>query len=185
MRKLANSMRCSRSAFTLTELIVVIVIIGLIVGMATLSLLGLVGRKTFKADVHEFVSAMQMAAAAAAQGDRRYEIIIDIGEQAYLLREISTADVFAIYEEEIIIDNYFGPNCMVAYVEFDDGKWTNEGEAKFRAGHSGWQYGGKIVLLDNDEQPYTVVINRLNRMIVAKEGDLEILAPRSVEDVVF
>jgi hypothetical protein len=63
--------------------------------------------------------------------------------------------------------------------------YTNEGIAMFRAGHSGWQYGGKIVLLDEDEQPYSVVVNRLNRLVTLEEGDVEILKPKRAYEVPF
>ena len=121
---------------------------------------------------------MQMAASTAAESDRRYEVIVDLTEQSYLLRQITTPDLSEVLEEEIIVENDFGDNCQVAYVEFDDGEYTNEGRAKFRAGHSGWQYGGKIVLLDTDEQAYSVVVNRLNRIITLKEGDVGFLVPK-------
>lgn len=128
---------------------------------------------------------MQMAASAAAESDRRYEVIIDIEDQGYMLRQITTADLTEVLEEEIIVDNYLSNNCRLVYVEFDDGEYTNEGKAKFRAGHAGWAYGGKIVLLDEKEQPYSVVVNRLNRIIALKEGDVGLLEPRSKDEVPF
>ena len=170
---------------TLTETIVAVVIISLFVLLAQVSLFGLLRRNTFKAQVQELVSTMQMAASAAAQSDRRYEVIIDLTEQSYLLRQITSPDLSEVLEEEIIVENNFSDNCWVAYVEFDDGDYTNEGRAKFRAGHAGWQYGGKIVLLDRAEQPYSVVVNRINRIITLREGDVELLMPRAKEDVPF
>ena len=178
----AHSGTCSSShwrirAFTLTELIVVLLIIWLFVLLAVMNLSGLLRRNTFRARVQEFVSTMQMAANAAAESDRRYEVIIDLTEQNYVLRQITVPDLTQFLEEEIIVNNDFGDNCWVSYVLFDDGDYTNDGRAKFRAGHSGWQYGGKIVLLDEDEQEYSVVVNRLSRVIALKEGDVELLVP--------
>jgi type II secretory pathway pseudopilin PulG len=186
MRKRADTSThsgiCSSShrrirAFTLTELIVVILIIWLFVLLAVMNLSELLRRNTFKAKTQEFISAMQMAANAAAESDRRYEVIIDITEQSYVLREITVPDLTQFLEEEIITNNDFGDNCRVSYVWFDDGDYTNEGRAKFRAGHSGWQYGGKIVLLDEDEHEYSVVVNRLSGVIALKKGDVELLLP--------
>ena len=186
MRKRADtsthSGTCSSShwrtrAFTLTELIVVLLIIWLFVLLAVMNLSGLLRRNTFRARVQEFVSTMQMAANAAAESDRRYEVIIDLTEQNYVLRQITVPDLTQFLEEEIIVNNDFGDNCRASYVLFDDGDYSNDGRAKFRAGHSGWQYGGKIVLLDEDEQEYSVVVNRLSRVIALKEGDVELLVP--------
>ena len=173
------------SGFTLTEVIVVIVIVSLFAMLLQMNLLGLLRKNTFKAQAEELVSTMQAAASAAAQSDRRYELIIDLTEQNYLLREITSPDLSELLEEEIIVNNDFSDNCQVAYVLFDDGDYTNEGRAKFRAGHSGWQYGGKIVLLDRNEKAYSVVVNRLNRIITLKKGDVGFLVPKAQDEVPF
>ena len=172
-------------AFTMTELIVVVLIVSLFIFLAQVNLFGLLRKNTFRAQVQELVSTMQMAASAAAESERRYEVIIDLTEQNYLLREITSPDLSEILEEEIIVENDFSDSCRLVYVLFDDGDYTNEGRAKFRAGHSGWQYGGRIVLLDADEQPYSVVVNRLNRIITLKKGEVELLVPKAEEDVPF
>jgi len=173
--------------FTLTELIVVVLIVSLFVLLVVTNLFGLLRKNTFRAQVQEFVSTMQMAASAAAESDRRYEVIIDIAEQSYTLRQITTPDLSQVLEEEIIVENDFSDNCSVVYVLFDDLTETDEDYqiAKFRAGHAGWQAGGKIVLLDEDEQPYSVVVNRMNRIVTLKEGDVELLMPKSQDEVPF
>lgn len=171
------------SGFTFTELVVVIVIISLFVLLAQLNLFGLLRRSKFKAQVQDFISTLRMAATAAAEGDRRYEVIIDITEQSFLLREITSPDLSEVLEEEIISRSWFSENCRVVYVEFDDGDYTAEGKAKFRAGRVGWQYGGKIVLADEKEQYYTVVVNRLNRMVVLHQNDIELLKWKAKEDI--
>jgi hypothetical protein len=129
---------------------------------------------------------MQMAAGAAAESDRRYEFSIDPTEQSYTLRQIDSSNIFSdILEEEIIVKNDLGANCRVVYIGFDDGETISDGWAKFRAGHSGWQYGGKIVLLDEDEQVYSVVVNRLNRIVTLEEGDVELLEPKAENEIPF
>jgi len=171
--------------FTLTELIMVVLIISLFVLLAQVNFFPALRKNTFKAQVQDFVSTVQMAASAAAESDRRYEVIIDLTEQSYLLRQITSPDLSEVLEEEIIVENDFSNNCRVAYVQFDDGDYTSEGRAKFRAGHAGWQYGGKIVMLDEKEQPYSVVVNRLNRIIELKEGDVALLIPKAKDEVPF
>jgi len=173
------------SGFTLTELMVVIVVIALMAFMVQIHIFGMLRKTTFRAQVQEFVSTMQMAASAAGESDRRYEVIIDIPAQGYMLREITNPDLTQVLEEEIIVEDVFSENCRVAYVMFDDGDSTSEDRAKFRAGHSGWQYGGKIVLLDENEQPYSIVVNRLNRMITLEQGDVGLLAPKTKDEVPF
>ena len=170
---------------TLTELTVVIVIISLFVFLAQVNLFGLLRKNTFRAQIQDLVSTMQMATAAAAESNRRYEFIIDPVEQNYILREITSPDLSQVLEEEIIVNNDLSDNCRVIYIEFDDGEYINDGWAKFRAGHSGWQYGGKIVLIDRKEQPYSVVVNRLNRTVSLIHGDVGLLEPKAKEEVPF
>lgn len=175
----------TRRGFTMAELLVVLTVLSLFVMLAQMHLFGLLERHTFKAQVQEFVSTMQMAASAAAESDRRYEVIIDIDEQNYLLREITNPDLSEVLEEEIIIQADLGENCRVVYVEFDDAEYTNEGRAKFRAGRSGWAYGGKIVIMDRNEQPHSLVINRLNRIVGLEEGDVLLLQTKARDDIPF
>jgi len=177
--------RNARCGFTLTELIIVIMIITLFVLLAQISLFDVIRRNTLKAQLQDFVSTMQLASSAAAESERRYEVIIDLTEQSYLLRQISSSDLSEVLQEEIIVEGDFADKCWIDYVEFDDGDFTNEGKAKFRAGHAGWQYGGKIVLLNEDEQTFSVVVNRLDRTVRLIEGDVEFLVPKAEDEVPF
>lgn len=170
-------------AFTLTELIVVIAIISLIFSLAAINFLGTLRKNSFKTQASQLVSTMQMAAHAAAESNRRYEVIIDLTEQSYLLRQITSLDLSNVLEEEIIVQEDLSETCYIDYVEFDDTDYTNEGQAKFRAGHAGWMYGGKIVLLDEDDQPYSIVINRISRIIRFEKGDVELLEPKREVDL--
>ncbi|NIP53511.1 MAG: prepilin-type N-terminal cleavage/methylation domain-containing protein [Phycisphaerae bacterium] len=176
-----------RRGLTLAELVVVIVILSLFVFLAVMSLSGLLRKNTFEMQAREFVSTMQMAAVAAAQSNRRYEVIIDLTEQSYTLRQINSPDLFEVFEEDIIATNVFSADCQILYVLFDDLMETDEDHqiAKFRAGHAGWQYGGKIVLLDEQEQPYSVLVSRMNRVVTLKKGDVEFLLPRAKDEVLF
>ncbi|MHC4315243.1 MAG: hypothetical protein ACYSW3_22590, partial [Planctomycetota bacterium] len=90
-------------------------------------------------------------------------------------------------EEDIIATNEFGMDCQVLYVLFDDLMETDEDHqiAKFRAGHAGWQYGGKVVLLDEQEQPYSVLVSRKNRVVTLMKGDVEFLLPKAKDEVLF
>ena len=173
----------SASGFTLVELIVVVSMLALLILVAQVNLFGALQRSTFRSDIQAFVSALRMAATGAAQTGRRYEMIVDVGEQTYLLREITGSNLAEVYDEEIIVEGQFGSSCRVSYVEFDDGEYTNDGEAKFRVGHAGWMYAGKIVFLDENEQPHTVTFSRLTPMIQLVKGDPELMRPKSEREV--
>jgi type II secretory pathway pseudopilin PulG len=187
-----NTARCRYSAMTMIELVVALVMVSMFVVLAVPNLFGVLRKNTFKAHVRQFVSTMQMAVVAAAESNRRYEVIIDLTEQTYLLREITSPDLSQVLEEEIIAEGEFGDKCWVDYVLFDDVEFSvqgesyaNEGRAMFRAGHAGWHYGGKIVLLDEEGQPYSVVVNRLNRTVRLEAGDVELPLPRRTDEVSF
>ena len=176
-----------RRGFTLIEAMIALAIASLMVGIAMLNLRGTFTRNTFKGQVHDFVSTMQAAVRSATETGRRYEVIIDLVEQVYVLREITSPDLSEVLEEEIIVDNKFGDNCLVEYVLFDDLVETDEDHqiAKFRAGNTGWQNGGKIVLFDRDDNPYTVVVNRMSRAVRLEVGELDILMPKRKDEVPF
>lgn len=182
-RYIGRKARCS--GLVLIELVIVIAIIGMFVILAQSRLFGLFSKSAFKSQVQEFISVMQMAAAAASESDRKYEVVVDLANQSFMLREITSPDLSVVLEEEIMVENQFDETCRVVYVQFDDGDYTHEGQAKFRAGRSGWAYGGKIVLLDGKQQPYSVVVNRLNRIIELKENDVQLLEPKHPDDVFF
>jgi prepilin-type N-terminal cleavage/methylation domain-containing protein len=188
MRNTQYAIRNTRRGFTFTELVVVVLIVSLLALLAVTNFSGLLRRNTFRVQANEFVSTMQMAASAAAESDKRYEVIIDIAQQCYTLRQITSPQLPSdVLEEEIIVKNDFSGNCRVIYVLFDDLVNTDESHQKafFRAGHAGWQAGGKIVLLDEDEQPYSVVVNRLSRIVTLREGDVDLLVPRRQDEVPF
>jgi prepilin-type N-terminal cleavage/methylation domain-containing protein len=173
--------------FTLTETIVVIAILAFSMLLVQTSVMPLYSKSTFRGQVQKFISTLQRASNAASRSNKRYEVIIDLIEQKYILRQISTTDVEDVLDEEILEQNNFGKNCRADYVIFDDLVSTDQQHqtAKFRAGHAGWQYGGKIVLFDGRGQPYSVIVSRISRIIELKNGDVEILLPKYNEEMPF
>ena len=175
------------SAFVLSEIIVVVAIIAFFTMLAMFNLSGLIYNSSFKNQSHELVKVFKMAAVSAAESGRRYEVILDFAEQRYTLRQITTGLVAVedILEEEIILTGEFSDEFQLTYVMFDDGESTNDEPALFRAGKSGWQYGGKVVVSDSEGNAYSIVINRLNRMVRLEYGDVKILMPRSPDELIF
>jgi prepilin-type N-terminal cleavage/methylation domain-containing protein len=188
MRQDDVSLHSHTNGFTMAELLVVLAVVSLFVLMAQIHLFGLLRKNTFRAQTQELVSTMQMAASAAAETGQRYEIIIDITEQGYMLKELAGSEIYIDKPDEtpgeIIVENNLTENCRLTYVWFDDGIDSNT-RAWFRVGPSGWQNGGKIVLLDEKDQPYTIVVNRINRIVTLEEGELELLEPKSKNDLPF
>lgn len=177
----------ARSGAVLAEIIMVLFIVAMFTTMAMMNLTDVLSRNSFKGRAYDLVKLFQMAAASAAETGRRYEIIINFNQNSYTLREITTGLVAVedIKEEEIIQTGQFSDRFQLSYVIFDDGDWTNEAPALFRVGKTGWQYGGKIVVADEDGKLYSIVINRLSRIINIVDGDVEILVPKSEDEVGF
>lgn len=176
---------CRYGGFTFTELIVVVVIVGLFASMVQLNLFAVLKKNSFRGQVQDFVSAMQMAARSAAESGKKYEMIIDIDNQEYMLREITTDQLYKVNREQVIISGELGKNCIVDYVWYDDDTGTNEGKAFFPVNENGWQYGGKIVFLDENQNTYTVIVNRINRDVRLVKGDAEILTPKADYEISF
>ena len=170
----------SCSGFTMVETVVSLAILSLAVLFVTTNMMPVFATHTFKGQVQSFISTMQKASNAAARGDNRYEVIIDLTEQKYILRQIKTLDLENVSEDEIIETRNFGKNCRADYVIFDDLVSTHDDLqiAKFRAGKAGWQYGGKIVFYDQGGRIYSVLVSRLNRIVELKNGDVPIPLPK-------
>ena len=75
-------------AFTLAESMVVVVIVSLLILMAATNLKGVITKNSFKAKSQGLIAALEAASTSAGQSDKRYEVIVDIPQQSYLLREI-------------------------------------------------------------------------------------------------
>lgn len=183
IRPLASGLRLR--AFTLAESMVVIVIVSLLIMIVATNLKGVITKYSFKAKSQGLVAALEAASTSAGQSDKRYEIIVDIPQQNYIFREITSSDLSEVLDAEIISQEDFGVNCTVAYVLFDDGQFTNADKAKFRASRAGWQFGGVIGLYDSEGQPWSIVIDRLSNIVKLQQGEAQIVWPRSKDEMPF
>ena len=173
------------SGFTLAESMVVIVVVSLLIMLATTNLKGILIKNTFKSQASGLVSALESASTSAAQTGKKYEVIIDIPQQSWLLREITSPDLSEVLDEEIVAQEDLGSNCSISYVLFDDGQFTNQERAKFRTSRAGWQFGGIIVLLDSEQRPWSLVIDRMSNIVRIEPGEAQIIWPRSEDEVPF
>ncbi len=172
-------------ALVLIELIVVISMLALLVSITAVNLTGSVFRTRFDRQAHDFMTALKMAQDFAAQSNTRYAVLIDIDERTYTLKPFYEIFEGTPVEEQPIATGCFTDDFQLEYVRFDDGQDTRNVESNAQeiyriwlmTGQSGWQNGAHIGLLDDDGNPYTVVMNRLNRTITMHPGELEMLEP--------
>jgi prepilin-type N-terminal cleavage/methylation domain-containing protein len=183
--KTASGLYSRCCGFTFTELIIVITIVGLFAAMVQLNFFAVLKKNTFRGKVQDFISAMNMACRSAAQSDKKYEMIVDIDNQKYMLREITAGELYQTVSENVIISGQLGDNCIVDYIWYDDDTGTNEGKAFFPVNKNGWQYGGKIVFSDESGKTYSVVVNRINRTVELVKGDARLLTPKADYEISF
>jgi len=171
-------------------MLMVVGLIGLMAAMAALSFGAMWGNLRFKRQAEELVNVFQMAYNAAAQSNRRYAVVLDFEEQKFVLRQFKSLDLETMDPDEAIIQTgYFSEAITIDYVVYDDLEDTrdfeNASEARFLAGHSGWQYGGKVILRDEDGMPWTIVIHRFAKPVELFKGEVDIDPPMDAKDVPF
>jgi type II secretory pathway pseudopilin PulG len=177
----------------LIEMLVVLGIIALLTSIAMLSFSAVWGNMYFKRKADNLVAVMQSAWNAAQQSDRRYEVILSFKEQLWQLQEMMPADAEVFDRENAIIKSgYFEDRFFLDYVLYDDGVDTRvslEGQiirdVSLIAGRGGWQYGGKVVLRDEDGNPWSILFYRVGRPVELVPGDVDILLAMDAKDMRF
>ncbi|MEJ5259201.1 MAG: type II secretion system protein [Anaerohalosphaeraceae bacterium] len=190
MRTCTVPMWISRRGYVLLEVLIVVGLMAFLLSLGVISYSSLWGNRQFQKQAQELVNLFQMAQEAAAQSDRRYAVVLDFVERKYVLRQFATLDLQSIPEDEAIIyTGYFTDRFQLDYVLYDDLEDTREKEnvteARFYAGRSGWQYGGKVVVRDGEGNPWSIVISRMVRPVRLVEGDVPILLPVKPDEMRF
>lgn len=169
----------------LVELIVAVVIIGLLTMLAFMNTSGLVVKNQFDTKVTKLTGLMEMACNSARQTSQRYEMVFDPANQYYELREFAAADSNEFDAERLIESGEFDENFFLSYIQFDDFEMTEQETAIFRIGIAGFQYGGKIVVLDENAQPHSIVVGRIDCDVEVYPDDVELMVPIDKDDLAF
>lgn len=169
----------------LVELIVAVVVIGLLTMLAFMNLTGLVTKSQFEVKSAKLINLMEMACESARETGRRYEMVFDPANQYYELREFSQNEEDVLDVDKLIDSGLFDDDFLLSYIQFDDFESTQEDVAIFRIGVAGFQYGGKIVLLDEGGNTYSIVVSRIRCSVELVDGDVELLLPRDKDDMPF
>jgi len=189
-----NKHRDASAGFVLVEMLMVVGLIGLMTGIAMLSFGSMWGNLRFKRQAEDLVNVFQMAYNGSVETSRRYAVILDFAGQGFVLREYQSLDLTVMDPEEAILQTgFFSKDLTIDYVVYDDlddtRDWENVSEARFLAGHAGWQYGGLVVLLDDDGMPWTLVIHRFARPVELLKGEWDLdslgMLPQDKENVRF
>jgi prepilin-type N-terminal cleavage/methylation domain-containing protein len=191
----------NRNGYTLVEVLTVMAVVGLIVGIATISIGSSTHQLRFKKELESFIRVLKMAHTAASESDQRYVVVVNYDEGYYQLRELPNIPVKILTEEkslaaemlydqtEAIIDKDFSDNCRLEYIFFDDGTDTSyledSTEIWFYVGRNGWSNAAVLVFSDSEGDPYSVVTNRLTSKIELIEGEALLPGPMAKQDVPF
>lgn len=178
------------AGFVLIEIMIVVGLMSLLLGIGIISVEAVWGNSRFKKQAQDLADVFQMAQDAAAQSDRNYMVFLSFDEQKYVLRQFASLDMDVIPEDEAIIrTGYFTDSFQLDYVLFDDLTDTRNEEkmqwAKFFVGRAGWQYGGKVVVLDEDGRSWSILISRMVSPVRLVEGDVDILLPQYPNEMRF
>jgi type II secretory pathway pseudopilin PulG len=177
----------------LVEMLVVLSIIAFLTSIAMLSFSAVSGNMFFKRRADNLVAVMQSAWNSAQQSDRRYVVELSFKEQAWLLREMIPADAEVFDQDQAIIKSgTFDDRFILDYVLYDDGMDTRapqEGtittDAVLIAGRAGWQYGGKVVLRDEDGNSWSILFYRIGKPVELIPGDVDILLAQDAKYMRF
>ncbi len=179
-----SNLNKSTEGFTLLETVTVLFIISLVISIALMSYMSAYPRIQFREKVDSLVNVFEMAAVSADQSNKRYAILIDFFDHSYTLYDVNANDPYDrdnLLEEDIITGGTFNKNCELDYVQFDDSDniidGGEAGTALFVVGHNGWNYGGKIVVSDNDGNIYSIIVTRLGKRVKILKGDIELETP--------
>jgi prepilin-type N-terminal cleavage/methylation domain-containing protein len=172
-----------RPGLVLVEMLVVLSIIAFLTSIAMLSFSAVSGKMHFQRKADNLVAILQTAWNTAQQSDRRYVVELSFKEQFWVLRELVPVETETVSPEDTAIKSgFFDNRFQLDYVLYDDGLDTRvprEGEittvASLVAGHGGWQYGGKVVLRDEDGNPWSIVFYRIGKPVELMPGDVDIL----------
>lgn len=180
---------CKRRRYrgvTLSEMLIVLLVLGLIAAVARVNLSSVWERKTFKSTILDFVATLQMAGRTASQSGQRFEVVVNLDDRVYALYS-STVDGLdeEVTEEELIDEGSLG--TALVSLEFDDEGIHEAGNMILRVGPRGWQASANIVFTHPDQQDvqYTVLLNRLNRRVELREGDVPMPEWKAPEDMLF
>jgi type II secretory pathway pseudopilin PulG len=176
----------------LMELLIVIAILSMMVAMASMAFTPRLLFSNTERSAQHFMRTLKMALNASAESNQRYAVVLDFDEQMYALMPYATLDKDQILAEQpVLMTGQFHEDFQLSYVRFDDSQdtrnWDVTQASYFRvwlmAGRGGWQNGAKIVVLDREGNPYTIITNRFSKVITLVPGDMDILEP--VDDVPF
>lgn len=179
--------------FTLVEMLVIIVIFGLMVGIASVTLTGNADRVKFEKESSKFIHVLKLALNASVETSQPYAVVLDFEEGSYFMLPYTHADKDrTLEEEEVIAEGFFSENFWLDYILYDDGIDSRDLTGEFavkmlwiRARRSGWNNAAKIGVFDKNGNEYSILLSRMSGEIKLIKGDAYLPQPRDKRDVPF
>jgi general secretion pathway protein H len=171
--------------FTLLELIIVLLIIGLMMALVTPRLIGSLTKMNLKTSAQKISSSLRYARSQAISGQIIYHAIFDFeknslnikaekpqdDEDAYLKAEIESVETDNLKATEAREESYFLPEgvkiekAMITPDEIDSGSFSI---MFYPAGNSS---GGSVVLIDEKERRFQINVDLITGIVDLTEPD--------------
>lgn len=171
--------------FTLLELIVVLLIIGLMMALVTPRLVGSLTKVNLKTSAQKISSSLRYARSQAVSGQIIYQAVFDFeksglfinaekpqdSEDSYLKAEIETAETDHSEVTQSRTESYFLPEgvkiekALTINEEFDSGLFSIE---FYPSGNSS---GGTVVLVDEKERRFQISVDFVTGIVKLTEPD--------------
>jgi general secretion pathway protein H len=172
-------------AFTLLELIVVLLVIGLIMALVTPRLVGSLTKMNLKTSAQKISSSLRYARSQAVSGQISYHAVFDFekngifikaektqaDEDSYLKDEMEATETDNTKAREYRTEVYLLPDgvriekAMTPHDEFDSGLFNIE---FYPAGNSS---GGTVILIDEKERRFYVSVDFITGIVNLTEPD--------------
>jgi len=163
----------SGRGFTLFELIIVMLLLGLILLLTFPNFRELVAPRDIKRATLSFVGTMRYAQSQAATTKNKHRLIMDVKENAFWVTVEGEEGKFVRDSSSQGRANYLPAGIIFQDVYHPERGKIREGQAYMEFSPTGWAEEGTIHLKKSEQEVYTIFLNPLGGKIEVAAGYLE------------
>lgn len=162
--------RTRKSGFTLLELLAVIMVIGVILGLA-LPRVSSLGRAELRASARRLSGTIRLGYHLAVLNKKNYRLLLDLDQQTYQIEE-RMGDEYVPVQSELLQPRVLPEGVWIREVRIADRECENECLKEYiYFSPYGYVEEAAIYLCDDDEQTgYTLLTQPMIGKVVIKDG---------------